>query len=171
MNAWLLGPLLTFSALAAPLTPAQQVQVQRVGSSVRCPICQDVLPITESGNDISKRMLAEIAAQVQSGRSDAQIYDYFRARYGQRVLLRPSNDAAGLLLWAVPALALLLGGGALAGYLRGQPLRGQPRRAAAADPALSAEEPEDPYLAEVRAEVESRRLESQRRGQAGRSGP
>ncbi|WP_245895989.1 cytochrome c-type biogenesis protein [Deinococcus irradiatisoli] len=143
--------------------------MQRVGSSIRCPICQDVLPITESGNDISKRMLAEIAAQVQAGQSDAQIYDYFRARYGQRVLLRPSNDAAGVLLWAVPALALLLGGGALAGYLRGPARRGAPSGSAPSGSAPNVqpaeEDPEDPYLAEIRAEVQA-----QRHQQAERSG-
>lgn len=157
----LLPFLLGSSALAAPLTPAQQSQVSRVGNSIRCPICRDVLPITESGNDISKQMLAEISLQTQSGQTDAQIYQYFRERYGQRVLLRPSNDAAGTLLWALPSLGLLLGGGALFGYLRGQ------RRSSAGmanpartDPALNADEPEDPYLAEIRAQVRERRGES-----------
>lgn len=155
--------LLGSSALAAPLTPTQQAQVSRVGNSIRCPICRDVLPITESGNDISHQMLAEISAQTQAGQSDDQIYAYFRERYGQRVMLRPSSDLAGRLLWALPMLALLLGGGALAGYLRGQQ-RGVPLAPAvsadpkaAPDPVLSAEEPEDPYLAEIRANVQAAR--------------
>lgn len=166
--------LLSASALAAPLTPtpltsAQQGQVSRIGNSIRCPICRDVLPITESGNDISQQMLAEISAQTQAGQSDTQIYAYFRERYGQRVLLRPPGDLAGTLLWALPVLALLLGGGALAGYLRGG------RQADAVAPSVgelstqepntqrpSAQEPcpeesEDPYLAEIRASVRAAR--------------
>ena len=124
--------------------------MQRVGEGIRCPICRDVLPITESGNDISKQMLSEIAAQAQAGQSDAQIYDYFRQRYGQRVLLRPPPNTAGWLLWGIPGLVLLLGGGALASYLRG------PRRGLEATPASGAASPddaEDPYLAELRAQV------------------
>lgn len=150
-----LASLPGFAGLAAPLTSAQQTQVERIGDSIRCPICRDVLPITESGNEISKQMLAEISTQTQAGQTDTQIYDYFRERYGQRVLLRPSSDLAGTLLWALPSLGLLLGGGALLGYLRGQ------RRGGAApalsDPAMNAEEPEDPYLAEIRAQVRERR--------------
>ncbi|TSA83821.1 cytochrome c-type biogenesis protein CcmH [Deinococcus detaillensis] len=156
--------LLTSSALAAPLTPAQQSQVSRVGNSIRCPICRDVLPITESGNDISKQMLSEISAQTQAGQTDAQIYDYFRERYGQRVLLRPSNDFAGKLLWLLPSLALLLGGGALTGYLVGQRRGAGAPVKTAADPALNADEPEDPYLAEIRAQVQTGR--EQQRGES-----
>ena len=147
-----MGSALIGSALAAPLTPAQQAQVQRVGQGIRCPICRDVLPITESGNDISRQMLAEISAQTQAGQTDAQIYQYFRERYGQRVLLRPPNDTAGTLLWAIPALALLVGGGVLAGYLRGK-RQSVPINASISD----ADEPEDPYLAEIRSQVQAKR--------------
>lgn len=160
----LLTFLLSSAALAAPLTPAQQSQVSRIGNSIRCPICRDVLPISESGNDISKQMLAAITTQTQAGQTDAQIYEYFRDRYGQRVLLRPSNDFAGKLLWLLPSVALLLGGGALMGYLVGQ-RRGMGASAkTATDPALNADEPEDPYLAEIRAQVQAER--QQRRSES-----
>ena len=157
--------LLSVSVLAAsptpaPLTPAQQAQVSRIGGSIRCPICRDVLPITESGNDISHQMLAEISAQARAGQTDNQIYAYFRERYGQRVLLRPPVDWAGTLLWALPVLALLLGGGALFGYLVGQRRAAGTGPRAASDPALNAEDPEDPYLAEIRAQVRERRGET-----------
>ncbi|WP_237724715.1 cytochrome c-type biogenesis protein [Deinococcus alpinitundrae] len=162
----LLAVLLSASVLAAspapaPLTPLQQAQVSRIGESIRCPICRDVLPITESGNDISHQMLAEIRAQTRAGQTDNQIYAYFRERYGQRVLLRPPVDWAGTLLWALPVLALLLGGGALLRYLAGQRRAAGVDSLAAADPALNAEDPEDPYLAEIRAQVQTAR---ERRG-------
>ena len=156
LRALLSGLLLTGAVLAAPvspLTPAQQTQLQRVGTSIRCPICRDVLPITESGNDISKQMLAQISAQVQAGQSDTQIYDYFRQRYGQRVLLRPPNDSSGLLLWAIPGVALLLGAFGLGRYLR------SPRAAVASPVQTEVAEPDvdDPYLAEIRARVQAQR--------------
>ena len=169
----LLAALLGLSALAAPaapLTPEQQAQVTRVGQGIRCPICRDVLPITESGNEISHQMLAEISAQTQAGQTDAQIYQYFRERYGQRVLLRPPNDASGALLWIIPALALLAGGGVLAGYLRGRqagvfsPVQTanthtQTQNTQTADPQTveNADDVPDPYLAEIRAQVRAER--------------
>lgn len=158
----MIGMLLTGPALAAPLTPAQQAQLQRVGTSIRCPICQDVLPITESGNDISKQMLTQISAQVQAGQSDAQIYDYFRARYGQRVLLRPPDNSSGLLLWAIPGAALLLGAFGLGRYLRPRAAVAAPIQAEAADPEPGMAEggTADPYLAEIRARVQRERGKS-----------
>jgi cytochrome c-type biogenesis protein CcmH len=149
--------LLTGSALAAPLSPAQQAQVQRVGTSIRCPICRDVLPITESGNDISRQMLTQISAQVQAGQSDAQIYDYFRQRYGNQVLLRPPNDSSGLLLWAIPGVALLLGAYGLGRYLRAPRAVVIPVQPEPLQPEPDAD---DPYLAEIRARVQAERGKS-----------
>lgn len=134
----------THAQTAAPaLTPTQQQQVQRVGEGLRCPICRDTLPITESGNDISKGMLREIGVQVAAGKSDEEIYRFFTDRYGERIRLNPERSGSNLLLWGLPLLALLGGGAWLAGYLRGKPASTTP----------ATDEPEDPYLAEIRARV------------------
>jgi len=99
-------------SVALSLTPAEDARAYQIGLNLRCPVCTG-LPITESGNDLSVQMLREVREQVQAGRSDRQIYDFFAARYGNVVLLKPPRQGLNLLLWGTPLLALLAGGGLL----------------------------------------------------------
>ncbi|WP_019585768.1 cytochrome c-type biogenesis protein [Deinococcus apachensis] len=132
--------LLLSASLA--LTPAQEARAQHLGSNLRCPICTGV-PITESPNDISREMLREVREQVAAGRSDRDVYAYFAARYGNFVLLDPPKEGSNLLLWGAPLAALAAGGAVLWGFLY------RKRSAPEATALLSADEPFDPYLAEV----------------------
>ncbi len=137
------------SALAAaPLTPQQEAQVRQIAVNIRCPICTGV-PITESTNDISREMLRDVREQVAAGRSARDVYAYFSARYGNFVLLDPPKEGSNLLLWGAPLAALGGGGAVLWLFLR--------RRQNAAAPAplteAAADEPFDPFLAQVRRDL------------------
>ncbi len=48
--------------------------------------------------------------QVAGGASDQEVIRFVHERYGDFVLLRPPFRLSTALLWATPALALLLGG-------------------------------------------------------------
>ncbi|ADV66799.1 cytochrome c-type biogenesis protein [Deinococcus maricopensis] len=113
----LLALLLCLAGVALALTPAQEGRALSIGNRLRCPVCQG-LPITESGNTISKQMLREVREQVQSGRSDADIFAFFATRYGDTVLLDPPKSGVNLLLWGLPAVMFAIGGAVLFGYLR-----------------------------------------------------
>lgn len=99
------------------LSPQQEARAQRVGDSLRCPVCRG-LPITESPNDLSAQMLREVRDQVALGRSDDQIRAYFTTRFGDTVLLDPPRRGVTLLLWLLPLAALVFGAAALVRYLR-----------------------------------------------------
>lgn len=159
--------LLSVPAVAqqdAPLTPSQQSQVARIGAGLRCPICRDTLPITESGNEVSKQMLSEVTKQARQGKSDEEIYRFFTSRYGERIRLNPERSGTNLLLWGLPLLALLGGGAWLAGYLRGPRLAPQAADLPS-DLPDDLPQPPDPYLAEVRAQVAQKQAQQQTRGQ------
>ena len=49
--------------------------------------------------------------QLKAGRSERDIIDYMTQRYGDFVLYRPPFKATTVLLWAGPALLLLIGVG------------------------------------------------------------
>nr|WP_216320227.1 cytochrome c-type biogenesis protein [Deinococcus aestuarii] len=138
--ALVVGVLLSVSLA---LTPEQEARAKFVGSNLRCPICTGV-PITESTNDISREMLRDVREQVAAGRSDRDIYAYFSARYGNFVLLDPPKEGSNLLLWGAPLLALAGGGLVLWGFLR------KKNAAPASTPEPVADEPFDPFLAQVR---------------------
>lgn len=75
---------------------------------LRCPVCTSV-SIDESQSQTAAAMRRAVAEQVAAGRSDTEIIDYFRARYGDWVLLDPPVRGFTALLWLLPAAAALAG--------------------------------------------------------------
>lgn len=93
---------------------------------LRCPVCKSV-SIAESPSETSATMRRIIETQVAAGRSDEEIIDYFRTRYGEWVLLDPPRSGWTLPLWVLPLL-VTVALGALAFHL------GRSRRPTTADP-------------------------------------
>ena len=101
---------LFFLAVAtAPLAnPAQEARAEALEMEIRCVVCQNE-PIAQSTADLAADMRALVRERVAAGDSDDQIREFFRARYGDFVLLRPPFDARTWALWGAPLL-LLAGG-------------------------------------------------------------
>ncbi len=107
---------------AATLTPEQESRAHKLEQEIRCVVCQNA-PLSESTADMAADMRALIRERIEAGDSDTQIRDFFRARYGEFVLLRPSFEPQTWLLWGAPGILLLGGLGAiLALRRRGDPL-------------------------------------------------
>jgi len=60
-------------------------------------------------------MMAEIAAELDEGKSDDSIISHFAEKYGLSVLSAPPASGFNLTAWIVPFVALLFGAG-LVGY-------------------------------------------------------
>lgn len=102
---------LAMLALAASVTltdPAQEARAQALDSEIRCVVCQNE-PIAQSTAEVAGDMRQLVRERVAAGDSDAEIRAFFRARYGDFVLLRPPVDSRTWLLWATPLLLLALG--------------------------------------------------------------
>ncbi len=112
---WLLASL----ALAGRWTPAEEARALALGNDLRCPVCAGET-VSQSTAALARHMLGQIKSQIRSGRSDPQILAYFVARYGRNILLTPPHSGLGLLIWLLPAAALLVGGGLYLRYLRRQ---------------------------------------------------
>lgn len=97
--------------------------VRAVTAGLRCPACQGE-SVADSRSPIAAAMRQAAADQVAQGRSRDEIRSWFVQRYGRDVLADPPANGVELLLWAVPALALLA-----AGYAARRTLRPRPRRA------------------------------------------
>ncbi len=108
--------LAAFAAQAQVETPerlqfrdaAEEARFHALAAELRCVMCQDQ-SIADSNAQIARDLRREVLAQMQAGRSDAQIKQYLVARYGEFVLYRPRVEARTWLLWFGPALLLLLG--------------------------------------------------------------
>ena len=72
----------------------------------------------DSNSVASRAIRADIPVRIKAGQTDEEIRNAYVARYGERVLLTPSNGGIGLVAWSIPALALLLGAFGIAAALR-----------------------------------------------------
>jgi cytochrome c-type biogenesis protein CcmH len=102
--------------LLAWLVPAVATQVQEdpldrqvleIAKDLRCAVCQNQ-PVAESNSDLARDMRAIIREQLIAGRSREEIVKYFVDRYGDYVLMKPPVERAGTLLWALPAILLVI---------------------------------------------------------------
>jgi len=87
---------------------SEQDRVQALGSSIKCPVCQGEA-IADSPSETSTAMMVVVAEKVEEGLSDDQVFEYFRVRYGDGILLDPRFEAKTLLLWLLPVAAVAVG--------------------------------------------------------------
>lgn len=116
--------LVTFLLLSAAVqadsfrTEAEQeATVRAIAVKLRCPVCQSE-NILDSQSGTAREMMVILREQLDQGRSEAEIIDFFRSRYGDFVMLSPPTSGLGSLVWAAPLLLLLAGGGAYLLLLR-----------------------------------------------------
>jgi cytochrome c-type biogenesis protein CcmH len=149
---------LSFSFAAAPaaakeaaplaLDPVVEKRLLAITAELRCLVCQNQT-IADSNADLANDFRREIRKLIAEGKSDQEILDFMVARYGDFVRYRPPVKGTTILLWAGPAVLLLIGLTALIRYLRR-------RNTAIGDAPLSADEQQ-----QVAALLDSSRPDSQ----------
>ncbi|MXV07354.1 MULTISPECIES: cytochrome c-type biogenesis protein [unclassified Xanthomonas] len=112
---WLLGGAVPALAQAVDPLPfkdrAQEQRFQQLTAQLRCLVCQNE-KLADSDATLARDLRHQVFAQLQAGRSDAQIKQYMVDRYSAFVLYDPPLAPGTWLLWFGPAL-LLLGGAAM----------------------------------------------------------
>ena len=133
-------------------TPPQETLDQRVidvASQLKCPVCQGE-SVANSPAEISQQMRALIRRQLHSGMTEQQSIQYFRSRYGDRILWSPPQQGFPLLAWLVPPAVLLLGALAVFLVLRGW---GKPKKAGEALEKAAGEAGDEAELASFEARL------------------
>ena len=118
--------LLAPPVLAAPVAdtfsdPAVEARARKLQRQLRCLVCQGE-SIDESGATLAAELRHLVRQQIADGRSDQQIEDYLRARYGNFILMKPPLQADTYFLWLAPFL-VLIGAGAVAIFVVGKARR------------------------------------------------
>lgn len=102
-----LPPPVTDNGAAVVTEDPIQRRMLEIAADLRCTVCQNQ-PVAESNADLARDMRALIREQLEAGRTRQEIMDYFVARYGDYVLLKPPYERAGTILWLAPPVLLLL---------------------------------------------------------------
>lgn len=98
-------------------SPAQEARFRQLASQLRCLVCQNET-LADSDATLARDLRREVFAQIQAGRSDAQIKRYMVERYSDFVLYDPPLKPATWLLWFGPWLILLAGLAAVVAFVR-----------------------------------------------------
>lgn len=87
--------------------PAAEARARVLFREIRCLVCQNE-SIDDSTATIATDLRRTVREQVSAGRTNQEVRQYLRDRYGEFILLRPPFNLGNALLWIGPfALALL----------------------------------------------------------------
>ncbi len=88
--------------------PPLQDRAERIGSLVRCPVCNGE-SIADSPAPLAQDMMSVVDEQIDAGLSDEQIISNLLASYTDSQRLDPELNGETLALWLVPTTVLVGG--------------------------------------------------------------
>jgi cytochrome c-type biogenesis protein CcmH len=97
--------------------PVLQHRYEAINRELRCLVCQNQT-IADSNATLAQDLRREVREMIAAGKTDAEIREFMIERYGDFVLYRPRMTAQNFLLWAAPALLLLVAAVVLARVIR-----------------------------------------------------
>ncbi|MTD28760.1 cytochrome c-type biogenesis protein [Erwinia sorbitola] len=89
-------------------TVEQEQQYRQLTASLRCPKCQNN-SIADSNAMIAGDMRLKVYQLLQAGQTPEQVKAWMVARYGNFVSYQPPVTPSTLILWAGPALFVIMG--------------------------------------------------------------
>ena len=107
----------TAATAQAPADDGVEQRYQALINELRCMVCQNQ-SIAESDAALADDLRRQVRAQIDAGRSDAEIIEFLTARYGDYVRYRPAFKQRTLLLWLGPFALLVLGAVTAATFIR-----------------------------------------------------
>ncbi len=109
MKKGLLAGILVLASVAlAQLTGPQNARAAALQKVLLAPCCWSE-PVATHRSDAALEMRAEINRLVAGGKSDREILDLYKSRYGMRVLIEPEGERS-FWMHLMPPVALLAGG-------------------------------------------------------------
>ncbi len=101
-----------------PAPPEMEARLKKLETELRCLVCQNQT-LAESPAGLAGDLRREIRLLADAGKSNEEIKQHLRERYGDFVLYRPPVGSKTWLLWFGP-FALLFGGGGLLWWIARQ---------------------------------------------------
>jgi cytochrome c-type biogenesis protein CcmH len=87
-----------------------EAATRQLALEMRCPVCQGV-SIQDSPTELAQEMKGVIRQRLVDGESPDEVKAYFVDRYGEWILLRPEPTGFNLVVYILPVIGLMLGGG------------------------------------------------------------
>jgi cytochrome c-type biogenesis protein CcmH len=81
----------------------------KILKNIRCLVCQGQ-SVYDSESEFSSTIKLLVKKKINEGKSEKQIYEFLRERYGDWVIFEPELNKNTYILWLLPLLLFLLGG-------------------------------------------------------------
>ena len=88
--------------------PALQARYRDLSHELRCMQCQNQ-SIADSPVGLAGDLRRQVRELLVAGKSDVEIRDYMKERYGAFILFRPEFSLRTAWLWLAPGILLLIG--------------------------------------------------------------
>jgi cytochrome c-type biogenesis protein CcmH len=88
--------------------PQLQGRYERITHDLRCLVCQNE-SVADSNAPLAEDLRRQVREMLVGGQSDAAVFDFMTARYGEFVRYNPPLEAKTLLIWGAPFIMLLIG--------------------------------------------------------------
>jgi cytochrome c-type biogenesis protein CcmH len=114
--------------------PVLEERARSISGGLRCVVCRNE-SIDESNAELARDLRLLVRERLVAGDSDGEVVAFIVERYGEYILLRPTMQGANIVLWVMPLVLILVGGGLSLSYIR--------RRSRLRTPAEAALSPEE----------------------------
>ena len=84
-------------------------EIDKISKNLRCLICQGQ-SVYDSQSDFALSIKKLIKNKLEDGRSEKQIYEYLKNKYGEWIVYDPEFNKKNLMLWIFPLILFISGG-------------------------------------------------------------
>ena len=84
-------------------------EVDKISKNLRCLICQGQ-SVYDSQSDFALSMKKLIKNKLEDGKTEKQIYEYLKTKYGEWIVYDPEFNKKNLILWIFPLILFIFGG-------------------------------------------------------------
>ena len=84
-------------------------EVDKISKNLRCLICQGQ-SVYDSQSDFALSMKKLIKNKLEDGKSEKEIYQYLKNKYGEWIVYDPEFNKKNLMLWIFPLILFISGG-------------------------------------------------------------
>ena len=93
------------------ITPAQRAKIKKIEGRLMAPCCYKQT-ILEHDSQVAQEMREEVTAMVISNKSEQEIINYYKTKYGETILVVP-DGMSGKIAFAIPVTVFVLSSGLL----------------------------------------------------------
>ena len=86
-----------------------KILVDKISKNLRCLICQGQ-SVYDSQSEFSLSMKILIDKKLKEGKSEKEIYEFFKAKYGNWIVYEPEFSIYTFFLWGIPLILFIFGG-------------------------------------------------------------